>query len=168
MKYLIILIIFLSCGINFDTARISFNLSNDDIRQEIIDTVIEIANENILMSAAVGIAGIKTLQYERFEFLYTTATEDELLELMEYPNGVVKGYTFWALAKMRSDSLESIIENHIDDTDTILSQSGCLMFSYPVIDFMIEVVTPGRVDIDCLKLSEDKLERLRKLRDSFN
>ena len=94
MKYIILLIIFLSCNINFDSARTSFNLSNVDIRQEIIDTVIEIANENILMSAAIGIAGIKTLQYERFEFLYTTATEDELLELMEYPNGVVKGYTF--------------------------------------------------------------------------
>ena len=168
MKYIILFIIFLSCGINFDSARTSFNISDDDIRQEVIDTVKEVANSNILMSDAVGIAGIKPVQYERFEFLYTTATEDELLKLMDYPNGVVKGYTFWALAKMRSDSLESIIENHIGDTDTILSQSGCLLFSYPVIDFMIEVVTPGRVDIDCLKLSEDKLERLRKSRNSYN
>lgn len=168
MKYLILFIIFLSCGSHGDSAKTSCCLFDDDIRQEIIDTVKEIANENMLMSAAVGIAGIKTLQYERFEFLYTTATEDELLELMEYPNGVVKGYTFWALAKKRSDSLEWILENHIYDTDTILSQSGCLMFSYPVIDFMIEVVTPGRVDNDCLKLNEDKLERLRKLRISSN
>ena len=41
------------------------------------------------------------------------------------------------------------------------------MFSYTVIDFMIEVVTPGLVDIDCMKFSEDKLERLRKLRTSY-
>ena len=168
MKYLILFIIFLSCSINFDPAKTSFNLSDDDIRQEVIDTVKEIANSNILMSAGVGIAGIKTPQFERFEYLYTNATEGELIELMDYPNGVLKGYAFWALAKMRSESLERIIENHIDDTDTITSQSGCLMFSYPVIDFMIEVVTPGKVDIDCLKLSDDKLERLRKLRISSN
>ena len=166
MKYLILFIIFLSCGSNVDPLKCHYNFSADDIRQEIIDTVKEIANENMLLSAGVGIAGIKTPQYERFEYLFTNATESELIELMDYPNGVVKGYTFWALAKMKSDSLEWIIENHIGDTDTILSQSGCLMFSYPVIDFMIEVVTPGLVDIDCMKLSKDKLERLRKLRDS--
>ena len=93
MKYLIIIIIFQSCSINFDTEGTSFNLSGDDIRQEIIDTVREIANENILMSVGVGIAGIKTPQFERFEYLFTNATESELIELMDYPNGVVKGYT---------------------------------------------------------------------------
>jgi hypothetical protein len=132
----------------------------------VIDTVKEIANDNILMSAAVGIAGIKPVQYERFEFLYKTATEDELLELMDYPNGVVRGYTVWALAKIKSDRLEEVIKNHISDTTTITSQSGCMLFSYPVIDFMIEVVTPGKIDIDCMKFNSDKLERLKELRES--
>ena len=168
MKYLIFLCILISCGSYGDSAKSSFSLSDDDIRQEILDTVKEIANENMLMSAAIGIAGIKTPQFERFEYLFTNATESELIELMDYPNSVVKGYTFWALAKIRSDSLERILENHINDTDTILFQTGCRMFSYPVIEFMIEVVTPGRVENDCLKLSEDKLERLRKLRISSN
>lgn len=168
MKYLILFFIFLSCESNVDSAKHSFSLSDDDIRQEIIYTVKVIANENILMSAGVGIAGIKTPQFKRFEYLSANATESELIKLMEHPNGVVRGYTFWALAKMQSESIEEIIENHISDTDNILSQSGCLMFSYLVIDFMIEVVTPGRVDIVCLKLSEDKIDRLRKLRDSYD
>lgn len=168
MKYLILFIIFLSCGINNDSAKTSFNLSDNDIRQEILDTAKEIASENILLDIAVGPAGIKPEQYERFEFLYTTATEGELIDLMDYPNGVVRGYTFWALARIRSDSLESNIENHIGDTDTVLFQTGCIMFSYPLIDFIIDVVTPGRVDNNCLKLSIEKLERLRELRNSVN
>ena len=168
MKYLIFFIIFLSCGSHGDSAKTSFGLFDDDVRQEILDTVIEIANENIILDVAVGPAGIKPGQYERFEFLYTTATEGELIELMDYPNGVVKGYTFWALAKIRSDSLESIIESHITDNDTLLFQTGCRMFSYPVIEFMIEVVTPGRVENNCQKLSKDILERLRELRKSYD
>ena len=168
MKNLILVIIFLLFGSNFLYSKKHLDYSDGDIRQEIIDSVKEIANENVLNGAMVGRGGTKTSQYKRFEFLYTTATEDELLELIDHPNGVVRGYSFWALAKVRSDKLEEVIENHIGDTAMISTISGCILYSYPVIDFMIEVVTPDRLDIDCLKLSEDKLGRLRKLRDSYN
>lgn len=166
MKYLILLFIFISCGRDVDSHNNRFDFSREDIRQEIIDTVERISNDNILMSAAVGIAGIKPVQYKRFEFLCENAYEEELIELTDHQNSVVRGYSFWALAMLRSDSLENIILNHIQDTDTISTQFGCKMFSYPLIDFMIEVVTPGRIDIDCLKFDLEKLEELRELRNN--
>jgi len=166
MKYVFFFLIFISCGRNVDSHNDLFNFSREDIRQEIIDTVEKISDDNIIMSSAIGPGGIKPEQYERFEFLCENAYEKELIELTDYPNGVVRGYSFWALAKLRSDSLEKVILDHIQDTDTISTQFGCMLFSYPLIDFMIEVVTPGRIDIDCQKFDLEKRVELRKLRNN--
>lgn len=167
MKYVIIFMVLFSCCKNGDSHSGLFKFSKEDIRQEIIGTVNRIENVNILMNSAVGPAGIKPDQYKRFEYLYENAYIEELIELTEHPNGVVRGYSFWALAKLRSDRVEEVILDHIQDTDTISSQSGCMIFSYPLIDFMIEVVTPGRIDIDCLKFDLEKLEEIRELRNNY-
>ena len=47
-------------------------------------------------------AGIKPKQYENFEELKKNASKQELLTLTNHSNGVVRCYSFWALASNKN------------------------------------------------------------------
>lgn len=132
------------------------------ISKPVRQIVKDIARENEIHGTAVGYGGVKTPQYRRFEGLYTKASVEELIELVEHPNPTVRGYAFWGLAKRHDEKLEAIVMAHAADEQFVYQIDGCVGGEVPVIEFMRWVVTPKTVDWDCKKLDDTALDRLQE------
>ena len=146
----IILTISLNCfgQLQFDKMKIS---------RQTLQTVSKIEKVNEVMDKAVGNAGIRPEQYDNFTELQKRATKDELVELTNYPNSVVRCYAIWALYYDSSANLFPIIIRHLNDTTSIKTQFGCIGSREKVGDFFINVVTPQYIDLDLKKLSDSEL-----------
>lgn len=90
-------------------------------------------------AAGVGIAGVKTEQYERFENLIKYATIDELVSLTDHKSSVVKAYSFWALSKRKFPGLLLIAKKHASDSSTFRFFSGCLLSQERIKDFYVSI-----------------------------
>lgn len=103
--------------------------SDSQISKAVLELVKQIAKENILMDSAVGGAGMRPEQYDRFEKLKNKATLKELRVLTNHPNGVVRCYALQGLIlkKENSDIFFSIIKKHLNDNEVIETFSGCIM-----------------------------------------
>jgi hypothetical protein len=108
--------------------------------------------DGMIENAFIGIAGQPSEQFEVFKRLCNTATESELIELTKHTEPIIRGYSFWGLAKINSVKLESILREHVSDTANIITMSGCLVGTKKVNTFMLDVVTPKVLD-NCKKLS---------------
>lgn len=159
MRYLYLLILLatnLACfgQYPFDISRIS------EPTEAIVN---KIAAVNILMSEAVGGAGTRPEQFDFFTELVERGTRDELVELTNHPNGVVRCYAFWALSFNRRVKLLPIVINHINDTTYVRTQFGCIVGQERVGDFFIDLVTPRLIDGNSNKLSQVELKYLDSL-----
>ncbi len=114
------------------------------------------AKYNMLMGEAVGYSGEKPDQFKRFEKLQRRANKNELLELTKHKNGVVRCYAVWALSHDSTVDIFSIVIKHLSDDELIWTQFGCSVDQERVGDFIINLVTPGYVDLTSQKL--DSLE----------
>jgi hypothetical protein len=144
----------------------SFAQSNYDERKITSTTkkaVKKIAKVNELMSAAVYSSGMKPGQWDNFEALKKTATESELIELTNHPNGVVRCYSFWALSYRKNVDLFKIVKKHLNDDEIISTQFGCIGRQEKVGDFFIQVLTPQYVDLDSKKLNKEQFRELDSL-----
>ncbi|MBW8244296.1 hypothetical protein K1F50_15915 [Muricauda oceani] len=112
----------------------------------------DIEEINMVMSSAVGFAGVRPEQYDNFMKLKSMATSDELKELTSHPNPTVRSYAFWALSYDHSVDPYPIVLNHINDSKFVNTQFGCIVSGESVGDFFINVVTLGRIDLDSKKL----------------
>jgi hypothetical protein len=88
-----------------------------------------IAKDNVLKSAGVGYGGVRTDQWERFEKLKKEATDEELKELTENKNPVVRCYSFQAIATRKSIDVFPILLKHLNDTARIETFQGCIVSS---------------------------------------
>lgn len=159
MKILLsIIVLFLTLNLfgqsNFDKNKIS-------TRTNKIVKKIEKINE--LMSSAVYYAGTRPKQWDNFEELEKTASKEELLELTNHPNGVVRSYSFWALSHKKDIDLFSIVKNHLQDTELINTQFGCIGGLEMVGDFFINIMTPQYVDLNSDKMNSSELTELDSL-----
>ncbi|WP_157505936.1 hypothetical protein [Flavobacterium chungangense] len=123
----------------------------------------KIEKENIVMGSAVGVAGIKPEQYENFEELKKNVSKEELLLLTNHSNGVVRCYSFWALALDKNANLFSIVKNHINDNTQVETQFGCIKSTEKVGDFFINLVNPKYEDSEIKKLSQAEFNQLDSL-----
>jgi len=130
------------------------------IRKEIRKIVKKIAKTNEIHAEAVGFSGEKTSQYRLFEKLVKHAKDEELVELMNHPKAVVRGYVFWALAKRHYEALEEIYVKHVNDGEFVFQIQGCMGADMPVIVFMKWVVTPQMIDLDCKKIKKEAINRM--------
>lgn len=112
------------------------------------------------MGGAVYYAGIRPPQYDSFTELKNKATEDELVELTNHPNGVVRCYAFWALTYKPTAKLLPIVIAHIVDVSSVNTQFGCIGSSEKVGDFFVDLVTPKYVDFNSKKLTAAEYEYL--------
>jgi hypothetical protein len=142
-----------------------FTYDSQKISKTVRQIVKGIAKENEIHGTAVGYGGVKTPQYRRFEGLYTKASLEELIELMEHPNPTVRGYSFWGLAKRHNEKLEAIILAHASDEQFVYQIDGCIGGEIPVTEFMRWVVTPQMLDLDCKKLDKAALDKLQERRE---
>ena len=112
---------------------------NKPVRPVITDIVNKISAYNIVDAAGVGIAGVKTEQYERFENLIKYATIDELVSLTDHKSPTVKAYSFWALSKRKFPGLSLIVKKHAADSSTFRFFSGCLLSRESIKDFYVSI-----------------------------
>lgn len=126
------------------------------LRPQIEKIVEAIAEENVLKSEAVGFAGARTEQWERFEKLQNEATAEELVELTDHPNAVVKCYAFQALATRKQASVFPILIKHLTDTATVHTFQGCLKDSDYAGDYFLYRVTPGYTYPDAYTLTPEQ------------
>lgn len=130
------------------------------ISKETTQIITDIAKINMLMSSAVGEAGVRPKQYDNFIKLYKKASTDELKELTNHSNPTVRCYSFWALSYDHSIELYPIVIDHINDDELVNTQFGCIISSKPVGDFFINLVTPNYVDLNSKKISRSKFASL--------
>jgi hypothetical protein len=126
------------------------------IRQQITSLTDSISKDNMLKSRGVGYGGVRTKQWENFEKLSTDATTEELALLTDHKNGVVRSYSFQALAGRKGFDFFPILLRHLNDTAEIRTFQGCIISSQLVGDYFLDVVTPGYVDNDLNKLTEEQ------------
>jgi len=137
--------------------------NNSEISKETNLIVKKIEKINILMGSAVGYSGAKPKQYENFEELKKNASRQELITLTNHSNGVVRSYSFWALAFYKNVDLFSIIKDHINDSTQVETQFGCIRSTDKVGDFFINLVNPKHENSDIKKLSQNEFNKLDSL-----
>ena len=110
MKILLIIIILLTASISNSQTAYNGKLISKKTKK----VVKKIEKVNELMSSAVYESGMKPKQWDNFEELKITATNDELIELTNHPNGVVRCYSFWALSHIKEINIFPIVINHLN------------------------------------------------------
>lgn len=123
----------------------------------------KIEKVNELMSSAVYESGMQPKQWDNFEELKKIATKEELIELTNHPNGVVRSYSFWALSHRKDIELFPIVKKHLNDTELINTQFGCIGSQEMVGDFFIQIMTPQYVDLDSNKFDSKEMVELDSL-----
>lgn len=118
---------------NYDETKISSKTKT---------AVKKITKVNELMSSAVYSSGTRPKQWDNFEELKISASIEELIELTNHPNGVVRSYSFWALSLTKNVDLFSIIKTHLNDYELINTQFGSIGGQEMVGDFFIQIMTP--------------------------
>lgn len=149
MKHLINILI-LTITLNSFGQRFQFDKTKISSQTKTI--VEKIEKKNMLMGSAVGYGGTRPEQFDNFTDLKNVATDDELQELTNYPNGVVRCYSFWALSYKTSFNLLPIVIRHIPDDESVSTMFGCIVSDENVGDFFINLVTPDYIDINTKKL----------------
>lgn len=104
-----------------------FQVLGQQVRHEIKKLAQKIEEYNELESEHVGYAGVTTDQYRNFEKLRDKATVDELLQLLEYNNSVVKGYSSWAIADKKYPHLSGILAEFLRTGESVVTQHGCIV-----------------------------------------
>jgi hypothetical protein len=159
MKKLLTIIIFFTTLISSGQSIYDSKLISNKTKK----AVKKIEKVNELMSSAVGAAGMRPKQWDNFEELKKSATKEELIELTNHPNGVVRSYSFWALSHKKDIDLFQIVKNHINDSELISTQFGCIGSQEMVGDFFIQIMTPQYVDLDSDKMESKEMAELDSL-----
>lgn len=106
----------------------------------------------------------KPKPYKVFQELLKTKDTLGILQLMQHQNAVVRGYAFWALAKLQYANLDSILIAHARDEERIRYLQGMVVSEVPLVDFMFWVVHPEILDRDSKKLSDSVIEKVQAIR----
>lgn len=120
--------------------------ASEDSSAQVSTVVAGIAGTNVLMGPAVGIAGSRPEQWDRFEILQAKATNEELFALTSDTNAVVRCYAFQALADKNHVNVFPVMLRHLSDTVSVHTLYGCLGGSEKVGDFMLNKIYPGDGD----------------------
>jgi len=112
--------------------------NENSIREVPLKYVDLLSNRDIVQDIAIGEGGMKPKQYEYFEGLRNVATDEELFELTNHPNPIVRTYSFWGLYMRKSDNVIDVMSKNINDTVWITQQFGCLESEVTVIEFMTD------------------------------
>ena len=97
------------------------------IRPEIKKLAQAIEQREVLEAEYVGYGGVTTKHYKRFEQLRDKATFDELLQLLQNKNSVIKGYASWALADNRYPKLVEIFAEFLKTGESVTTMHGCIV-----------------------------------------
>jgi len=116
-----------------------------NLSRETREVVERIESINEVMGSAVGMARVRPKQYDNYVDLQNTASREELYELTDHPNAVVRCYASLALSESQSVDPLSILLNHIDDNESVITFFECIKTNVMVGDFLI---TNARYQLD--------------------
>lgn len=140
--YPIVIIIVVWVLYNFSIAMnptYSYNWKN--IRANIRDTVLQQNCIGSIAMGAVGYSGSIPKYYYQREWLMNNATNNELVELTDFPGGVIKATAYEALFRREGTNLKHLIFKALNDTTTFLNlQSGCMGSTVIPIEYLVESV----------------------------
>jgi len=158
MKKVVIIILLLAPFLLY--AQQKYNPKNVKSSTKVV--VNKIKSVNVLMSSAIYRSAMRPKQYDNFEKLKEVASKEEMIELTNHPNGVVRCYAFWALSDNKSIDLFPVILNHIRDEKYVNTQFGCVGDRRMVGDFFINIAkldSIQRAKLDSILIySDSKLE----------
>lgn len=101
----------------------------------------KIGLNNTVKDEAVSIAGIKPIQYKRFEILKKVTSTRKLKKLFKnHPSRAVKCYSFWALLDRNEEvNLFELLESELSDERKVSTMFGCIISQTTVTDFLIQM-----------------------------
>ena len=88
----------------------------------------------------IGKAALKSDQYILFEKLKKQASDQELFQLTNYTNPIVRAYAFYGLCDKNSSLVMDVISKNQYDTALVKQQFGCIGSTNTVIGFMMELL----------------------------
>jgi hypothetical protein len=74
-------------------------------------------------------------QLKRFDTLVKFATPEELVSLTDHENAIVRCYAFYGLRLIGSNSMQMIVNKHVDDKIGVLVRVGCIIEFFTVSEF---------------------------------
>ena len=108
-----------------------------------VDSVVQILSEGItLKDKHVGFAGLTPKEYELYELMRMTASQDELNNLLTHYSPVVRVYAYRALKANEMAVNLDYEETLLKDTASLEWFSGCVLINSSV----QEIVSQGFID----------------------
>ena len=136
-KFLFITILFFILFIGQSYSQ--YNFDSTKVRPEILKIAKKIAKVNEVQSKSIGFTGTRSKQYLRYEKLKNIAHKNELVQLTNHFNPVVRCYAFWALRDRQESNIFPLLLNHIHDTVKVITQTGCIGEYKKTEDFCINL-----------------------------
>jgi len=137
--------------------------TNTPIRNKIKKITDAIAKYNSVDGKAVGYAGVRSEQWNRYEKLEQDATDAELITLTDNTNSVVRCYAFQALVNRKSPNALPVLAKHLKDTASVDTCFGCIIGSEKVSDYFLSVVAPSYADLPKDKLTADQKADIQQI-----
>lgn len=138
MGWLASVVLLVSCllacgqGNTVPLASSSEAVQGDTLRAWKLDTLVAaIAAENRVDDRAVGIAGVRTAQYDRYVSLTQWPIPD-LRRLTMHSNLAVRCYSGWALAEKEYPGLDTVLVEFLKDKEMVETFSGCIQSQDPL------------------------------------
>jgi len=125
--------------ISFRVKRLSSKLSQFD----------KVTGERIGKSATVS------EQYQIFQKITDHATENELYELTNHPNPIVRAYALTGLSYMNSSKTLDVLSKNKNDTAIIKEQFGCIGSHNTVIGYML-ILTKNYIKKNNIQLTQEQ------------
>ena len=119
-----------------------YNYDSSKINKQVLKLVNKISRAKQLEGVYIGFVGERSQTYALYKKMRELAKKEELTELTNHPNPIVRSYAFWGLAERKEDNIFPIILKHIDDTIT-MKVLFADVFSYEKVgNFMIKLIIP--------------------------
>lgn len=155
-KILLCILIGLSSVLGFGQS----NSSGSKISAQTKQIVSELIEGGGVESSSVGYGNKKPKQWENFERFRNNASVNELVELTNHYNGVVRCYSFWALKKHKDMDLFPLLKEHVNDTLTVWTFFGCSLLEEKVRDFIFKFAEPKQMrELDSLSVRQSVLNK---------
>lgn len=160
--YLIALVVLISCKERSESiAKLKpFEIKIDTTKISLVD---QIAQCNRVDGQYTGISGSESMQYKRYKIL-TTYTDEQLRELINHNNAVVRIYAFDALAERNSSLVIKAFENKISDTASFDELGGCIVTTKKVNVYLYSYIK-NKLTSNQRKLYLDKLSTIYSKKD---
>ena len=133
-QILIIFLTFSACSYsnnNADRKESKISHSDSEIVQNIILSfkVRELAECNRFDDSTIGYSSQTSSQFLNYKWLLLNATTNQLVDMTNHKNTVVKAYAIRALNSRDYGGLKQIFKHQYKDSSTFTHQSGCIGIS---------------------------------------